>query len=171
MANLYGTIPVIDGSEVPIVAGKQGHSCCGVCCDVRRAVIIVNCIMIFLVALDMFVALVVARAEFDDDDDDDEITEAIRIIPWGGRVWIQIIEVLLYGVGVWGALVFSSWQVYFALTMHSINFMANLSSFHLFSLLAAGFAAYPHVFLIQEISSGLMTRENYVNEEQSCCCL
>lgn len=35
---------------------KQGHKCCGGCCDVRRAVIIVDIVYIYLAIYELFTA-------------------------------------------------------------------------------------------------------------------
>ena len=133
----------------------------------RRAVIVVNIVMVSILVIDIFAALTVSHVEFDDD----EVNQAIKDVPIRSAALLLTFEALCFGIGIWGAVAFSTWQIYVALTMYSINFFVNLFSFNLAALLMAGFFAYPHIFFIQEIRKGIMTRDNYHNEEQSCCCV
>jgi hypothetical protein len=38
-------------------------------------------------------------------------------------------------------------------------------------LVLAALFAYPHFFFIKEVRSGIMSEANYVNVNQSCCCV
>jgi hypothetical protein len=168
MSKAYGTVPVIEGQEIPAFGRKQGHSCCGGCCDMRRAVIVVNMISIAMYTINIFVISAVGKVEFDDDVMKEAIVE---FPPVGWMVAIMFAEILCYAIGIWGAVSFSLWQVYVALGMYMITIIFNMIVFNFIALLMAGFFAYPHVYLIQEIKKGIMTKENYYSEEQSCCCV
>jgi hypothetical protein len=168
MSKAYGTVPVIEGQEIPSVGQKQGHSCCGGCCDMRRAVIVVNIISIAMYAINIFAISVVNRVNFDDDVMEDAMVEFPAV---GWMTAIMCAEILCYAIGIWGAVSFSLWQVYVALGMYMITIIFNLVVLNFIALLLAGFFAYPHVYLVQEIQKGIMTKDNYYSEEQSCCCV
>jgi hypothetical protein len=167
MSKAYGTVPVIEGQEILGVCRKQGHSCCGGCCDMRRAVIVVNTISIAMYVINIFAISTVDRVEFDDD----VMEEAIVQFPVGWMISIMFAEIMCYAIGIWGAASFSLWQVYVALGMYMITIIFNAIVLNFIALLVAGFFAYPHVYLVQEIKKGIMTKDNYYSEEQSCCCV
>ena len=167
MSKAYGTVPVIEGQEIPGVYRKQGHSCCGGCCDMRRAVIVVNMISIAMYIISIFAISVVNRVEFDDD----VMEEPIVQVPVGWMIAIIFAKILCYAIGIWGAVSFSLWQVYVALGMYMIALIFNAIVLNLIAVLVAGLFAYPHVYLVQEIKKGIMTKDNYYSEEQSCCCV
>ena len=180
MSKAYGTIAVVDGEAMatpafatvtgdvgPGFRRKQGHSCCGGCCDVRRAVIVVNCVMIGMLFLEIFSLSLVSHIYTDDD----ELEEEIERFPAGALMTIFWIEIAIYCIGIWGALEFSTLQLYVALALYTLIFVMNVWVFNLPAMLISGFFAYPHVFLIKEIKEGTMSESNYYNEEQSCCCV
>lgn len=84
---------------------------------------------------------------------------------------IMVVRLLLNGCGVYGAYTFNQYLVGLSLSSYALEGVFALLSFNLAGVLLAGFFAYPHVFLIQEIRAGIMTRDNYPIEEQSCCCV
>jgi hypothetical protein len=153
---------------------KQGHKCCGDCCDVRRAVIIVNLISVFSVVFGLALfASALARSDFEEKMSGQTV----------GMV-IVILEMVFYGMGVYGAISYNQWLVasalalYSALVVYSIALVVNsvlmadeFWYFYFFGILRNALFAYPHWFLIQEIRSGIMTVENYPNEKHSCCCV
>ena len=181
MSKAYGTIAVVEGEALETTTAfatvgdfggsgfrrKRGHSCCGGCCDVRRAVVVVNCVMISLLYMEIFSLSLVSHTHFDDDELEEEIesypTRALTAVVW--------IEIAVYCIGIWGALAFSTWQLYTALALYSFSFLTNLWVFNVPGMLITGFFAYPHVFLVKEINEGIMSDANYYNEEQSCCCV
>lgn len=168
MSKAYGTVPVIEGQEIPGVYRKQGHSCCGGCCDMRRAVIVVNIISIAVYVINIVAISVVNGVEFEDDAMEEAI---VQQFPVGWMIAIMFAKILCYAIGIWGAVSFSLWQVYVALGMYMIDTIVNVLVLKFVSVLVAGFFAYPHVYLVQEIKNGIMTKENYYSEEQSCCCV
>lgn len=155
---------------------KQGHKCCSCCCDVRRATIIVNIIAAVLNAMSILAVLsakgVVANAQ---DADDDEIQQAVadfEAIPVGP--WFYVVQVLRVGLalaGIFGALKYKVPLIGAAAAMYIGDIILSLVNFEIAGVVLAGFFLYPHFFLIQEIRQGIMSQENYVNEQHSCCCV
>jgi hypothetical protein len=84
---------------------------------------------------------------------------------------IMVMRLVFNGCGVYGAYIFNQYLVGFSLFSYALEGLFALLSFNMAGLLLATFFAYPHVFLIMEIRAGIMTPENYPNEEQSCCCV
>ena len=158
----------------------QGHRCCGRngsgCCDMRRAVIIVNLVDI---AICLFYAIYFAL-----------MAEAVEEIPdstYGGETKAQMegmmlkmehifiilsaIKIPLNGLGIYGAVKFKYWPVAVALGAYSIQFLLHGFAINIGGLLLSGFFAYPHVFFLKEVRSGVMSEMNYPTERFSCCCV
>jgi hypothetical protein len=179
MSKAYGTIAVIEGDandDHDLHGGpsysrrmKQGASFCGGCCDMRRAVVVVNAIMIAMIVCNCTVLLLVSNGEVAVDDD--VVTTKLENIPKGPFLLVFVLQMTLYAIGIWGAISLSLWQLYLVSFMYSLTFVLNLLAFNLPAVLFAGGFAYPHFILIREIKAGIMTRANYYNEEQSCCCV
>ena len=61
---------------------KQGHKCCGGCCDMRRAVIIVDLVNMCLVGFQLMAVLAMTTASANVDNvDDDKMKEALANYP------------------------------------------------------------------------------------------
>ena len=75
--------PVGDSSEKI----KQGHNCCGGCCDVRRATIVVNLVNLGLVGLQVMTLISVKNAAgYLNNVDDDEVQAALGEYPENVRL-------------------------------------------------------------------------------------
>jgi hypothetical protein len=108
--------------------------------------------------------------------DDDEVVAAFEELEGyttSVRVAIALscTKMILNAVGIYGAVTYKVWAVAASLVGYGIEFLVSLIAFDLFTLLMAGFFAYPHYYLIQEIRSGVMSRETYEQEKFSCCCV
>jgi hypothetical protein len=139
---------------------KQGHSCCGCCCDMRRAVIIVNIINLVSLLIQVILFLSV---------DVDGVNTTLFIVA-------SIIGFVVLFVGIIGANQFNKWLVGIAGFFYAANVIYLLVlSFAapslLFSAALSVLYVYPHVMFVVENGKGIMTQENYKNEEQSCCCV
>jgi hypothetical protein len=155
---------------------KQGHKCCGCCCDTRRAVIIVDSIvtvstLLSTVLVGTGVKLMEAYAA---DADDDQVVEAgkqLQGIPVGLLVVFMLLRAALCVLGVLGAISYKKWMVVAALCTHVLSVVIYLLHFNVPYMVFAGLLAYPHVFFIKEMDANVMTPDNYPNEVQSCCCV
>jgi hypothetical protein len=174
--------PEKDGITVDATAmrtGKQGHAFFGGCCDVRRAVIIVNIIsasfaFIGLVTMGSFMAATSASSSVTYDDD--EVQEAMAAfneasLSMGVAIALIAIRMIANGLGIYGAVTYNIWLVGVSLLVYCFDFVMGAVTGNLIGLLMAALFAYPHFFFIKEVRSGIMSEANYVNEKQSCCCV
>ena len=167
-----------DGLQVqgqPIRNGfKQGHKCCGGCCDMRRAVIIVNIINCTFLLL-AIMSLAAIKGADPDNYTDDEVSKALADVDGesvGAVIAISVIKLAINALGIYGALQYNIIMVGLSCAVYCIDFFFALLAVNIFGLLYAGFFAYPHFFYIKEVKAGTMTPENYpINERQSCCCV
>jgi len=154
---------------------KQGHKCCGSCCDMRRAVIIVNIINAVLLTMGIFSVLAARHMSSQVDAvDDDELANALEefnSLPIAALLVIQISKILVSILGIFGAIRFNIYMVGIAMAAYVFDAVFALIGLNIAGLLFAGFFAYPHGFFIKEVRAGIMSKENYPNEEYSCCCV
>ena len=163
---------------------KKGSMCCGGCCDMRRAVIILNTISIILVGLLAFIAYSSTNVLVQNIDDD-AVQESFEDALLTTYILIGI-GIAASLVGIWGAYSYNILGVGFSAffivaffitdTVRAIQF-ANKYDVPLPTLdIATGalidaLLLYPHVGLIAEIKNGTMTPETYPREQASCCCV
>ena len=107
--------------------------------------------------------------------DDDEVlevySEAGELKGIGVVVSVMILRMVANAVGIYGAWKFNIYFVGASLAAYILECLFALIGLNLGGLLYAGFFAYPHVVFIREVRAGIMTKANYPNEEQSCCCV
>jgi hypothetical protein len=171
--------PEKDGIAIDATAmgtGKQGHSCCGSCCDVRRAVIIVNIITITFASLGIVTMgglMAASSASYDDD----EVQEAMSAFNEGVNLSMGIaiafaaIKIIANSLGIYGAVKYNIWMVGVSLSVHCVDFVMGVFALNAAGLVMGALFAYPHFFFIKEVRSGIMSEATYVNEKQSCCCV
>jgi hypothetical protein len=175
----YGAVRSVDTQEVVVLPGgygaKRGHKCCGGCCDVRRAVIVVNCVVGGLVLWGVLavLALKTGAEHIAMKMDDDEAIAAMNklqdapIVPLLIRFSIALICCVF---GVLGAIQYNVWMVYVAALKLCVDIVVGLCTFNVAVVIAFSLFLYPHVFFIKEVREGIMSKDNYENERQSCCC-
>jgi hypothetical protein len=175
---------------------KVGSKCCGCCCDFRRAVIILDCCLIFYSVMTLFSLAFpddVRSKQFevlgiDDDQVQDVLLEMLTIT--------QIIAgcgVVAFAIAAFGAKTYHTGLVAFGIAYLVLSFVAlivvqvtytgkandvaqpdttlaqPITNWITNGVLMALFI-YPHVGLISEIKSGIMSAATYPREEYSCCC-
>jgi hypothetical protein len=155
---------------------KRGHLCCGGCCDMRRAVVVVNIVQAALLLLGIMGAISFAKssAEGSDEIDDDEFKaayEEFSRLPVGGFIAIQSLKIICCILGIFGALHYNLYMTGIAAAAFCFDFVRAMVGFNIFGLIFSGFFAYPHFFFIKEVREGIMSKENYNNERMSCCCV
>ena len=154
--------------------GKQGHKCCGGCCDMRRAVIIVNIVHASIIGLAFLGVLASRNLDYASIYDDDSVASAMSEAqnkPIGMAVSVLLAQIVAALCGIAGGMKFNIPLTAIAATGYIAFFIIGLIGFNPFALLYHGFFLYPHVFFIQEIQKGIMTEANYPIEKQSCCCV
>uniref|UniRef100_A0A7S0AVY1 Uncharacterized protein n=1 Tax=Minutocellus polymorphus TaxID=265543 RepID=A0A7S0AVY1_9STRA len=156
---------------------SQGHRCCGRngsgCCDMRRAVVIVNvvdtAICVFYAIYFAILAVDVEKIYGGEDGKSDIEGLMVNLEHW--FIFLSAIKIPLNGLGIYGAVKFKYRPVAAALAAYSLQFALNVYSINIGGLLLTGFFAYPHVVFLKELKSGVMSEMNYPTERFSCCCV
>ena len=170
---------------------RRGHSCCGCCCDMRRAVIIVNIINIIFAFIGLigFSVLVADTKEittttdgngstttgtttFSGIDDDYTLGEYEIVKGFAPLVIIMVLlSMVAFSLGIVGAMRYKVWMIVVAIVVYCISAVMELLSLNLLGFAITALFAYPHFVLVSEIRRGIMTKETYPIEQQSCCCV
>ena len=174
---------------------KLGRSCCGCCCDMRRAVIIMNLISIVALVIGFFVDRFTIFDDAIDDinerqgdivskqEDKDEVNDTFRLLLILGCISIGTSLLAIYG-----ALKFQHRMILLNTAFVPAEAALRLAfSFRLADsvdefdytwvngggvIIGAFFMTYVQISLIKEILQGIMAPETYRSrEEQSCCCV
>jgi hypothetical protein len=161
----------IQVSNVVVPQQKHGHICCGKCCDVRRATIIVDIIAIIMI-MSSFVLLAKIKQEASQNEfDDDNVERVVTRLP--AFIWytVYVVEIGLLSLAIRGAQIFNSKYVFVGFFLYCFGVVMALFTLNIVGIITNAFFAYPHYCLYNEIQRGIMTRENYHNEKYSCCCV
>lgn len=175
---------------------KLGDKCCGCCCDYRRAVILVDAVIIGLNVFSIMTPNFTQeylRSYYDDDFVDDlvPILEDYEM----KRNILAAVTVFTAFVSQTGAIIFSmymvglhaAWMVleYILFMFYDIQLSKDLEepleaiderdvSYFWPGVIVQGFflalLVYPHLGFISEVKAGIMTLETYPREDYSCCC-
>lgn len=173
---------------------KQGGKCCMICCDYRRAVIIINGLLILSSIFEMLAALLVKpqdNFQFNGVDDDavlkelDTMSTPLAIIAGLGILLHPVVlfgavqyNVRLVGLGIaWSvasmaaetSIQYSTWSAADDLTKADESLDSPIPGL-IASIVGTLLFVYAHVNLIREIKTGIMSRETYEREKYSCCC-
>jgi hypothetical protein len=168
-----GGVYYADATSAPSMDVKQGQLFFGCCCDMRRAVFIVNVMNICFALFGIAMYSVLSRDGFSENFDDDmTVYELDAISDYKGRaIAFGIVSVICSLIGIYGAVRYNSWMVIIAAVYYCISVTMKIVPFDLSGMLMAGVFAYPHFVFIKEVNNGIMTAENYPNEIHSCCCV
>lgn len=151
-----------DGRSPP--AGKQGHKCCGGCCDTRRAVIIVNTVNAIMISMSI-ISIYLLKEVYNEPNYYHGFGNA------GIYRTISVLRIFICIIGIIGALYYKIHMIGFTVMMYLLDAIMNFIGFNpMYSIVSLLFA-YPHFFLMSEIKNDIMTPDNYHNEEHSCCCI
>jgi hypothetical protein len=178
--------PVVGKQRNPSM-NKVGHKCCGGCCDVRRAVIIVNSINVAFGILALF-GLAISKHvannayssysgnTYENEDGsssyyDEDLMEKLRKTNWVWIFIVAIVRLLILIGGLYGGLKYHVPLISTCGFLYVVDGIFSIIALDFWGLLTSVLFAYPHYFLVQEIRQGIMTPENYHNEEHSCCCV
>ncbi len=161
---------------------KQGHSCCGGCCDVRRAVVVL-CILsivgnfIVLISSDVMKTFVNGTAtsfSFDDDSLNQAKDQTVESANSGiNQVMIILsIAIICASSSMVGAIIFNKYLVLVNAIYLTVSILVSIFTTPSRAILVVnGLWLYPHIFLLIYIHNGIMSKENYPFEAQSCCCI
>lgn len=203
MASTTSTAPMASTTRAPMGVApaaasypmhqqeKVGAKCCGCCCDFRRAVLILDVILMVFAGVSLIGIAIPADENFQIQGvDDDQVVEVM------GDSYV--VSAIINGVGmiclavpVYGAITFNARMVAFGIVWLVASFIASIivgvvyngkanevSSKSIAQPFAnwiggaiwTGVFIYPHVGLISEIQKGIMSQQTYPREEHSCCC-
>lgn len=143
---------VQDGATGSRTGLKQGHKCCGGCCDMRRAVIIVNIVNASLLLLGIFGLLALVRID-PSTFDDDELKQSLSSIDnasVGILIAISAVKVLLNCAGIVGALRYNIYLVGACAAVYCMETATALFFVNIPNLVYSALFAYPHFFFIRE---------------------
>jgi hypothetical protein len=166
------------------------HKCCGGCCDMRRAVIVVNIVNACIMVLGFLSVAALAggssstsaatsssnddQAAANDDQMESEVKEVYTSMEGSSIAFlmaIMAVKLILNLVGIYGAMTYNVLMVGASCVSYILEGLMALVTLNVFSALYCGFFAYPHVFFIREVRAGIMTKENYSSVKHSCCCV
>ena len=167
------TIEVDSGAPKDCEPTKhQSHHFLGFLCDMRRAVIAVNIISIFLALIEIGL-LAAAFAMYDqvlaDEGLEDWIGHDVTKAILGFLLGSAMLSIMLFSMGIHGALKFRSCPVIAALVYHAGSAFLHAIALNFFSVLISGLFIYPHVIFVLEMRNGVMTPETYKNHKHGCC--
>jgi len=159
--------------------GRQSDLCCGFCCDLVKACLIVNGLYAFILTFLLTVSLLEvpyidlafklnASSEYYDDD-----YYADAFLDRNGVIdLVQTCAGIAFALtGVLGAAQFESPVVIVTCVGYVLYSLSSIARGRYPGALLAGFMAYPNIALYLAIRSGSMTREAYEKgTEAHCCC-
>jgi hypothetical protein len=156
---------------------REANLCCGSCCDLLRACIIVNIVQIILSGLAaLFVIWGIALFDTIDLSDDDQVAqETEAMLEQTGKILLiaQIKNVLgiLFGiVGIVGAVKYNGVLVLIAGIYNIISVIACGVLLDPLGAIVSGVYAYVHIALFLALKKGQIKRETYHDRERYCCC-
>lgn len=100
--------------------------------------------------------------------DDDQLIDAgnqLAKFPTGLVIFFSLLQIVLYALGVQGAIVYKKWMVYCALSSYGLNFILNIIGFNIFGLVISATLAYPHVFFIREMDQNIMSKFRFTTSD------
>lgn len=159
------------------------------CCDMRRAVIILNVLSLIGYALTLYVYeyqkdvldRLYAVTYVDDDLQSalDDLIDTASILIWVGvgMSFIGIAGAYYYipvAVVLRGLYIVVAWIVEYVLTRQfaeEFNLRIGIIGTLINAIITIIFGLYPHFTLAYEMFKKTMTKETYPREEMSCCCV
>lgn len=159
--------------------GRENHLYFGCCCDVRRAVLILNILTIVMSFVSMIVFFVFVRMtqdhaseiteEMSEDMSEEDFKTYLNVFE-GFMDAFMLISIFLHAFGVHGALKYKTWAIKVAAVAYGIPFTWAVLNFDFVTFILGGVFLYPHIVLIKEIETGVMTSYNYENVQACCVC-
>lgn len=159
--------------EEGLTPERQTSLFLGVCCDMRRATIIVNIADISLSLLSLMGFIIMGSSAFASVIEDDAVQEQLAYARQ--FVWLSILffslSILTSLCGIMGALRFNGALVLISALWHCLSTITSFLVGDYLPMLLPILFAYPHFVLYKEIRQGTMTAESYAKERHSCCCV
>jgi hypothetical protein len=194
---LQNTVRNNNTTETQTIVTKRGHQCFGNWCDTKCAIVLVNSLVLYMSGSGLYEMIKMKHqaeyyisnnsTRFDNDDGMKNMNGQIAYNM--DLTYITIIEslkILCSISGINGAIRFNPYMVlvtgtfylllsfYILLAMLFFNDTTTGSSnntfqyFGIFGILQCLLVAYPHYFFVKDYYSGIMTKDNYRNENHCC---
>lgn len=174
---IYGSPAFRDVPTLVIQQQHRGHKFLGFGCDMRRAVVIFNSIALSFTFLEILTATVfyICYDEITNPENhaSDWLSQAEDIVPKkliGISIGISCASFVFFCLGIRGALRYEPCLVGASLLFHCAALVGGFLLWNLFGIILSGLFIYPHIVLLFEMRSDIMTVENYANERSTCCC-
>lgn len=154
--------------------------CCGVCCDLVRACIIVDCCDIAL-SIMLVVLSALGYSEFFIDTinfntfepiDDDEYRESL-VEERNMYTFVTAMTacgIVFSVIGIIGAMRFNQYMVLATAVWFCVDVIRSAATLQWLTTVVTGCYAYPHIALFLALRSQKITRERY-HIEKHCCCV
>mmetsp|Transcript_24369 Transcript_24369/g.50579 ORF Transcript_24369/g.50579 Transcript_24369/m.50579 type:complete len:185 (+) Transcript_24369:127-681(+) len=177
--------PLISREE-QITGPKLGHSCCGCCCDTRRAVILVQ--IVFQIILGTVSAILYSEGDFYDDwSNNPRVTKDLE----DAYRKLAIVAGVGAGVGllvIFGAVTYKAPLIYLGIVMILVENALSIAFLWpaiqdqqektggaiwvslIGPIVWMLVLVYPHIVFASEIKRGIMSPETYDREKQCGCC-
>lgn len=147
----------------------------GCCCDLVRAVIVVD--TFFLVMSITMMTMILCGLSVIDPDiynlrwyDDDQIEATVNLLD--KIFWILLIKTIcgtiFASIGIYGATTFNKNLVFSVMIFCCIDTLWSLMFFRWLDAVFCLFFIYPHVALFRALKNGRLTRKNY-HDTKHCC--
>jgi hypothetical protein len=136
------------GVEESIVnSNRRSHTCCWRLMDTRKAILVVNTFNVFAILFSvLFQAVVYHERTF-------------------GGFFAGLLGILLSCIGVFGAIRFDMRASGLATIGFLFCFIMDFIGFNWIGVLIDALLIYPHAYFTWEVYRGVMTKENYKDEE------
>ena len=170
------------GSDSRFTGPGGNHIFCGCCCDTRRATLIINgisVVMKFITMILLFVGVKFIEKNYEQieaDMSNDEDRKQFDLMVHNGTFELfegftdlfLFFSMLMHICGIYGALKFKPWAIIVAAVAYGLGLLLALLSMSIFQIVFMGLFLYPHIILLKEIQSGIMSEMNYEHVVHCC---
>jgi len=167
------------GEEEDVETGERTKIlCCGICCDARRACIIIDIIYFSFVVFALIMQMndwnplkppEPAEMIYDDDvAQGPQMFDASQILT--AATWQISTGICMSAIGLVGAIKFEPYLVLAMAAWLCIDAILFCVWLNFISAVCVGLYSYPHFALFNLLRKGKLTRENYEETERYCCC-
>jgi len=166
----------------PLATDRQAILCCGCCCDLLRACIIVNVINYVYIVAVLFVSwngirtikgLNTDLGEVDYVDDDALNDRKSELGNYEGLYFIfivvELVGLLFTTLGIVGAVKFNRCLVLTCAIWYCFETIFALCVAVWWAAPIKGLFAYPHIALFAALTTGKISRQRYTTERYCCC--
>eukprot|EP00984_Skeletonema_dohrnii_P012124 scaffold4878_cov117-Skeletonema_dohrnii-CCMP3373.AAC.2 len=156
---------------------KQGHKFFGICCDSRRAVIIVNSLSLVLFICGLIAAVAPGSITISSQNVVAMIFNILfTIVIISGAISFNQ-TVVVIGL-LWEIFIICYWITGASSTIENFDWSKEVPgakqstvAFLVITILWQFVTIYAEIMFVYESKQGIMTPETYKREEQSCCCV